>query len=95
MHEGSGARRIQWFQKGPIAEKALWQRFHKLLRHADIPPCGLHSLRHTYGTRLYAATQDLKIVSQQLRHTDPSFTAKTYVHQIDARTKEILRDFEI
>ena len=79
----------------PIAEKTLWQRFSKLLRHAGISSCGLHSLRHTYGTKLYAATQDLKIVSQQLRHTDPSFTAKTYVHPIEARTKEILENFEI
>ena len=61
----------------PIAEKTLWQRFDKLLRGAGVQPCGLHSLRHTYGTKLYEATQDLKFVSQQLRHTDPSFTAKT------------------
>ena len=79
----------------PLAEKALWQRLDKLLRGAGIEPCGLHSLRHTYGTKLYEATQDLKFVAQQLRHTDPSFTARTYVHQSDKRTKEILCSIKI
>lgn len=79
----------------PIAEKALWQRFDKLLKGAGIEPCGLHSLRHTYATKLYEHTGDLKFVSQQLRHTDPSFTAKTYVHQSDARTQSILNGIEI
>lgn len=79
----------------PLAEKALWQRFDKLLRGAKVCPCGLHSLRHTYGTKLYEETQDLKFVCQQLRHSDPSFTAKTYVHQTDKRTREILSNFTI
>jgi integrase len=79
----------------PISEKTLWQRLDKLLRGAGVQACGLHSLRHTHGTKLYEATQDLKIVAQQLRHTDPSFTAKTYVHQTDKRTKEILENIEI
>lgn len=79
----------------PLAEKALWQRFDKLLRGAGVAPCGLHSLRHTCGTKLYEATQDLKFVAQQLRHTDPSFTARTYVHQSDKRTREILSNFKI
>ena len=79
----------------PIAEKTLWQRFSKLLRGAGVQHTGLHSIRHTHGTKLYEATQDLKLVAQQLRHSDPSFTAKTYVHQSDKRTKEILNDIKI
>ena len=79
----------------PLAEKSLYQRFTKLLSGAGVQPCGLHSLRHTCGTKLYEATQDLKFVAQQLRHTDPGFTARTYVHQSDKRTKEILSNFKI
>lgn len=79
----------------PIAEKALWQRLDKLLKGAGVQPCGLHSLRHTYATKLYEQTGDLKFVSQQLRHSDPSFTAKTYVHQSDKRTKEMLHSIQI
>lgn len=79
----------------PIAEKALWQRFDKLLKGAGVQPCGLHSLRHTYATKLYEETGDVKFVAQQLRHTDPSFTAKTYIHQSDKRTREILNGIAI
>ena len=79
----------------PLAEKSLYQRFIKILRGAGIQSCGLHSLRHTCGTKLYEATQDLKFVAQQLRHTDPGFTARVYVHQTDKRTKEILSNFKI
>lgn len=79
----------------PLAEKSLWQWFSKILHGTGVEPCGLHSLRHTCATKLYEATQDLNFVAQQLRHTDPSFTARTYVHQCDKRTKEILSNFKI
>ena len=35
---------------------------------AKKPTLSIHSLRHTYGTRLYAATKDLRAVQKQLRH---------------------------
>ena len=74
----------------PLAEKSLWQRFDKLLKGAGLQPCGLHTLRHTYATKLYEKTGDAKFVSHQLRHADPGFTAKTYIHQNDQRAKELL-----
>ena len=79
-----------------ISSKTLWQRFDKLLKGAGVEHCGLHSLRHTCATLLYERTGgDIKFVSNQLRHKDASFTAKTYVHQSDRRTREVLQDFRI
>ena len=79
-----------------ISSKTLWQRFDKLLKGAGVEHCGLHSLRHTCATLLYERTGgDIKFVSNQLRHKDASFTAKTYVHQSDRRTREVLQDFQI
>lgn len=79
-----------------IASKVLWQRFNKLLKGAGVECCGLHSLRHTCATLLYEKTGgDIKFVSTQLRHKDTGFTAKTYVHQSNKRTKEVLKDFQI
>lgn len=79
-----------------LAEKALWQRFNKLLRGAGVEGCGLHSLRHTCATLLYTLSGgDAKFVSEQLRHNDPGFTAKTYVHQSPKRTHELLQQFHI
>lgn len=80
----------------PISSKTLWQRFDKLLRGAGVERCGLHSLRHTCATLLYERTGgDIKFVSNQLRHKDAGFAARTYVHQSNKRTQEILKDFQI
>ncbi len=79
----------------PLAEKSLWQRFSKILKGAEIEPCGLHSLRHTFGTKFYEKTQDVKMVSEMLRHENPSFTAKVYIHNSDARTRDAIQGFSI
>lgn len=79
-----------------ISSKALWLRFSKLLRGACIEICGTHSLRHTCATQIYQHSfGNVKLVAQQLRHTDSTFTTKTYVHQDDARTREIIGDMKI
>ena len=79
-----------------ISSKALWQRFSKLLRGAGIEICGTHSLRHTCATQIYQHSfGNVKLVAQQLRHTDSTFTTKTYVHQDDARTREIIGEMKI
>lgn len=79
-----------------ISSITLWQRFNKLLKGAGVECCGLHSLRHTCATLLYEMTGgDIKFVSVQLRHKDTGFTARTYVHQSNKRTKEVLKDFQI
>lgn len=79
-----------------ISSKTLWLRFSKLLRGAGIDICGTHSLRHTCATQIYQHSfGNAKLVAQQLRHKDSSFTTKTYVHQDDARTREIIGDMKI
>ena len=79
-----------------ISSKTLWLRFSKLLRGAGIDICGTHSLRHTCATQIYQHSfGNAKLVAQQLRHRDSSFTTKTYVHQDDARTREIIGDMKI
>ncbi len=80
----------------PISSKTLWQRLNKLLRGTGIEGCGVHSLRHTCATLLYAESGgDAKFVCQQLRQTDPGFTARTYIHQTKQRTKDLLQNFQI
>lgn len=80
----------------PISSKTLWQRLNKLLRGVGLEGCGLHSLRHTCATLLYAESGgDTKFVCQQLRQTDPGFTTKTYIHQTQQRTIDILQNFRI
>ena len=44
---------------------------------------GFHSFRHTCGTMLFRDGWNAKQVCMFLGHTDPGFTLRTYVHQLD------------
>ena len=80
----------------PIGPRALAKRFYNLLRQAGVEKRGMHSLRHTYASKLYEMTNgDSKFVSEQLRHADVSFTQKTYIHQAQKRKEKLLTDFVI
>lgn len=45
-------------------------------------PVTVHGLRHTFGTRLYRATRDIRLVQRALHHSDIS-TTQIYVHLAD------------
>jgi len=57
--------------------QAAWYRVRRLAREAGIEARGLHSLRHTAGTRLYGETHDLLQVAAQLGHAHVE-TSRTY-----------------
>ena len=39
-------------------------------------------LRHSCGTNLYSETKDIRLVQEQLRHSDPKMTARyAHVHE--------------
>lgn len=79
-----------------ISCKTLWQRLNKLLKGAGLEGRGVHTLRHTCATLLYAQSGgDAKFVCTQLRQSDPGFTTKTYIHQFQQRTTDILQNFRI
>lgn len=45
-----------------------------------IPHCGVHAFRHTHASLLLESGASLKVVQQQLRHSDPRVTLKIYSH---------------
>lgn len=52
-------------------------------------PITVHSMRHTFGTRLYATTRDLRLVQRALHHRQVT-TAEVYAHLADERLVEAL-----
>lgn len=59
----------------------LERAFHVVLRNAGVKDdYGIHVLRHTFASMLFAKSVDIKIVSQLLGHSTVKITYDTYVH---------------
>lgn len=52
------------------------------LRESETLKLSNHALRHTFGTQVYAATKDIRLVQDALGHASPQTTAK-YAHLVD------------
>lgn len=67
----------------PISIRALEKMFHGCQSRAGIENHGtLHSLRHTFASRLLEKEVDIKTVSEILGHKDVTVTYNTYIHVI-------------
>lgn len=80
----------------PLVESAFRRRFNSLLKQAHVEHCGLHTLRHTFASRLFAATGgNAKLVSEMVRHSSASFTEDIYVHILEGTKNNLISDFSI
>ena len=72
-----------------ITPRNFRKRWNTLLNRAGIEKSyGLHALRHTFASKVYAQTHDMKLVSELVRHSDVAFTAKTYIHLVKEETDQ-------
>lgn len=68
----------------------IQEKFHRITDKIGITDATLHSLRHTYATRLFEVGVDIKVVSEQLGHKTVKITYDTYVHVMpNKKIKEI------
>lgn len=82
----------------PLCESAFRKRFANLLRQSGVEHCGLHTLRHTFASKLYEKTKDIQLVSKLMRHSKPSITQDIYVHiteQSKIDIKSTIEKFEL
>lgn len=61
-----------------LSYNTILHDWHKVCHNANIAPCGLHVLRHTFATRLLNADVNLKVVSAFLGHKSIAITADIY-----------------
>lgn len=64
----------------PIEPRNFNRKFYQLREKAGIEGVNLHSLRHTYATRLLEAGESLKVVQELLGHSKIAMTADIYSH---------------
>jgi integrase len=67
----------------PTEPRAFQARFKKLLKAANAPDAGVHSLRHTFAVRALEMNVDMKTLSELLGHSSPLFTLRKYAHSLD------------
>ena len=61
----------------------LRKRFKSAGQACDCDWVNLHTMRHTYASKLFREKIDIKVISQLLGHKDVSTTYDIYVHFID------------
>ena len=65
-----------------VTPRNIDRMFRSILRCCNIKETGIHTLRHTFASRLFAKGVDVKIVSELLGHADVGITYDTYIHLI-------------
>lgn len=66
----------------PIHPDLFSQTFDRAVAKSGLPDITLHDLRHTHATLLLKAGVPVKVVSERLGHSNPSFTMSVYQHVI-------------
>lgn len=62
--------------------------------NCDVKKCGLHSLRHSFGSYLILNGVDVKVVSTLLGHKDVTVTYNVYVHLIEQQRVDAVNVFD-
>lgn len=77
-----------------LSPSSFSKTFNKVLVAAEIEPCGLHTLRHTFASRLFKNGVDAKIVSELLGHSNVAITYNTYIHLIKEQKVKAIQSLD-
>ena len=72
----------------PMDERNILTAYHKILQQAGLNKRGLHTLRHTFATRVLAKGMDVRTLSEILGHGNVSITLNLYCHSDLNRKRE-------
>ena len=78
----------------PIEEKRPNRRLQSICRKLNLEPRPLHSIRHTYATRLFEEGVDIKTVQELMGHADYKTTLDIYTHVMPEKKKEAVSVFD-
>lgn len=75
--------------------RSYTKRFYTVLKRAGIEKTGLHTLRHTFASVLFAKKTPVKTISALLGHSSTSVTENIYIHLLPNAKEEAMIDVEI
>ncbi len=64
----------------PLDGRNVTHSFQRILRNADLPRVRFHDLRHTCASLLLAQGANIRVIMEQLGHSQISLTMNTYSH---------------
>jgi integrase len=73
---------------------ALLKSIQVAYKRCGIYNAGVHTLRHTFATRLFERGAQVKDVSALLGHSGVAITANIYIHVLDGRKQEVVELLE-
>ena len=79
---------------GHLTHNNLAKTFSGLLKTLQLRQRGLHNLRHTFASQLFAQKVDIKIISELLGHSSVQITYDTYVHILDEQKQHAVQAIE-
>lgn len=71
-----------------VSYRNLHRVMSNILERNKIKHGSLHTLRHTFATRLFKNGVDIKVISELLGHSDISITYDIYTHVIQSQKKK-------
>lgn len=74
--------------KGVVAYRNLLRVLENILAKNKIDHGTIHSLRHTFATRLFKNNVDVKVISELLGHSDINITYDIYTHVINEQKQK-------
>lgn len=79
---------------GLITYRNLFRVLENILDSNGINHGSLHTLRHTFATRLFKKGVDIKVISELLGHSDISITYDIYTHVISEQKQKAVNVLE-
>lgn len=73
-----------------VSYYTIEKQFKRLMKSCDIEDATVHTLRHTFATRLFEKGADVKTVSTLLGHSSVKITYDTYVHVIKEKQSDVV-----
>lgn len=77
-----------------VSYRNLSRALSQILKKANINHGSLHSLRHTFATKLFQNGIDAKVISDLLGHSDISITYNIYTHVIKEQKMKAVRSLD-
>jgi integrase len=75
-----------------IQPRNYMRSFYRIVEKAKIPKANVHSLRHTFATRMLEMGESAKVVQELLGHKNITTTLNTYTHVLEqTKVKAISR----